>query len=85
MGCRVPDCEIMDLISYKEFIAQVLLPWIAQLRIHPAETQCSMNMWVTKFFNTSFSLFMTLKSNNILDECIFMHVCVHVVEHYMTE
>jgi len=36
-------------------------------------------------FNVSFSLFMTLKSNKILYACIFMHVCVHVGEHCMTE
>lgn len=85
LGCRVSDWEIMDLISYEESMAPVLFPWIAQVGIRPVKTHGSMNMWVTKFFNVSFSLFMTLKSNKILYECIFMHVCVHVGEHCMTE
>lgn len=85
LGCRASDWEIIDLISYEESMAPVLLPWIAQVRIHPTDTQSSMNMWVTEFFNVSFSLFMTLKSNKILYEYIFMHVCMHVGEHCMTE
>lgn len=74
----------MDLISYEGSLVAVLLPWIAQIGICPTNAHDGRNMCVPKIFSVSFSLFMTLKSR-ILDECIFMHVCVHVSEQCMTE
>lgn len=72
------------MISYVESVVALLLPWVAQIAICPTKTHDNMSMWVPKIFNVSFSLFMALKSRN-LHECIFVHVCVHVSEHCMTE